>query len=127
MVSCSHFACLIIFLLNVKPKGFSCSFDLTDYLIGRTLRCESRFSLEALLNETDNEEYANTHESSKFSILCVETCCSSMHKVHKNYTMPTCSASNKLSNFSPLDMEISSKAFMAVGCSSFLSVTWCSC
>lgn len=38
----------------------------------------------------------------------------------------TCSTSNRFSRFSPLDMEINSNAFMAVGCSSFFSVTWCS-
>lgn len=38
----------------------------------------------------------------------------------------TCSMSNKLPRSRPFDIDISSKAFIDVGCSSF-SFTWCSC
>lgn len=43
------------------------------------------------------------------------------------YILYTCSESNKFARLSPFDIEISSKAFIAAGCSSFFSVTWCSC
>lgn len=43
------------------------------------------------------------------------------------FHMQTCSISNKFPRLSPLDMEISSNAFIAAGCSSVFSVTWCSC